>query len=134
MNPVYIINPDNSIRDALKILLESEDISAQVFADAKTFLNAVELPVGCILAEAEMPGINGLGLLSELRKTRSQAAIVILVSDDDPDYIRRALGAGAAATLLKPFSNDDLIDQLTPFLNHEFWPTPMPAVEHKSNS
>lgn len=125
MGPVYIINPDSGIRDALQTLLESEDIPAQAFADANAFLDTVELPEGCVLAEAEMHGLNGLGLLRELRQAGSRVAVVILVGDDDPEFVQRALNAGAATVLVKPFSQDDLIAKLKPFLGGQSWPEPM---------
>jgi two-component system response regulator FixJ len=120
MGLVYIIEPDAAIRDALEILLESVNVPVKGFADAEAFLGAVgPVPRGCILADAEMPGLNGLALLNELRKQGSKASVLLLADSTDSKYVQRAMYSGAAAVLRKPFMDDDVIALICPLLDIE---------------
>lgn len=110
MGPVYVIEPDVAIQDALKTLLASVDVAVTGYTDALVFLNAVgAVSYGCILVEAEMPRLNGLGLLNSLRKQGSEASVLLLVDDADPDLVKRALAAGAKAVIQKPLTDEDVI-------------------------
>jgi FixJ family two-component response regulator len=110
MGPVYVIEPDVAIQDALKTLLASVNVAVTGYPDALVFLNAVgAVSHGCILVEAEMPRLNGLGLLNSLRKHGSEASVLLLVDDADPEFVKRALAAGAQAVIQKPLTDEDLI-------------------------
>ena len=68
METVYLIDSDSAIRDALTTLLESYDIPVKAYSDSESFFWAVrDVPTGCVLVEAELPGLNGLGLLRKLQ-------------------------------------------------------------------
>lgn len=113
METVYIVDPDSAIRDALATLLGSFDISVEAYPDAETFLRAVQFPpTGCVLSEVELPGLNGLGLLRELRRKGSPVPVVLITSDTKPGFVEQVRRAGAAGVLEKPFIGDDLVNRL----------------------
>lgn len=110
MGLVYVIEPDVAIRDALKTLIASVNLPVKGYKDAAAFLRATGCaPQGCILAEAEMPGLNGLALLNKLRKHDSKASVLLLADRADPEFIQRAVAAGACAVIEKPITNDDVV-------------------------
>jgi len=122
METVYIVDADSAIRDALTTLLESYDLPVQAFPDSDSFLRAVRgVPLGCVLVEAELPGLNGLGLLQELRNKGSAIPVVLLTTDAKPGFIERAEQAGAAGVLEKPFVGDELVAQLQALVGHGPW-------------
>jgi CheY-like chemotaxis protein len=55
-----------------------------------------------------MPGFDGLEILSELRRLQSRITVVMMTSTDDPIVADRARMAGAAAFLKKPFFPADI--------------------------
>ncbi len=74
MDMVYVVEPDDGIREAIQTFLESFDVPVQVFSDAIEFLNAAGTNAqGCVIAEAELPGLDGLGLLKHLRTRNNDA-------------------------------------------------------------
>ena len=57
----------------------------------------------------EVRDIDGLGLVSRMRREDSEIAIVICSANDDPLYITAAVGAGCDMYLIKPYSLDMLM-------------------------
>jgi FixJ family two-component response regulator len=122
MDMVYVIEADSAIRDALTTLLRSFDLPVKAYSDSDSFLQAVRgAPTGCVLVEAELPGLNGLGLLQELRSKGSTIPVVLLTSDAKPGFIERAERAGAAGVLEKPFVSNNLVDRLQALVGHDAW-------------
>ncbi len=132
METVYLIDSDSAIRDALTTLLESFDLPVKAYSDSGSFFRAVRgVPKGCVLVEAELPGLNGLGLLRKLRDSGSTIPVVILTSNADPGFVERAERAGAAGVLEKPFVGDELVNQLQALAVLDTWATN--ALPHASD-
>jgi len=113
METVHIVDTDPAIRDSLKTLLKAFGLSVKAYSDSDSFLRGVgSASKGCVLVEAEMPGLNGMGLLRELRNNGNTIPIVLLTSNASPEYIARAQNVGAAGVLQKPFIGDELMNQL----------------------
>lgn len=113
MKTVHIVDADAAIRDSLITFLESFDIPTEAFRDSDSFLRAIgSTSKGCVLVEAELPGINGLELLRSLRNNGNTIPVVLLTSISNPRYIARAKQAGVAGVLQKPFIGDELVNQL----------------------
>jgi FixJ family two-component response regulator len=122
METIYIVDADSAIRDALTTLLESFDLPVKAYSDSGSFLRAVRgVPTGCVLVEAELPGLNGLGLLRELRNKGSAIPVVLLSSNAKADFIECAERAGAVGVLEKPLVGDELVTQLQALVGHDTW-------------
>jgi DNA-binding NarL/FixJ family response regulator len=61
-----------------------------------------------VLLDVQMPVMNGLEALPEMRRTVPSAAVIMLTSFQYDEYILPALRAGAAGYLLKDSSADEL--------------------------
>jgi CheY-like chemotaxis protein len=55
-----------------------------------------------------MPGLNGVETLAEIKRVNPHVAVVIMTSTPDEALAERARGAGAAAFLKKPFYPTDI--------------------------
>ncbi len=62
-----------------------------------------------VLMDINLPDMDGLTATTRIRSTMPNIAIVIMSVQDEETYQRRALQAGAAAFLVKPFTGDDLV-------------------------
>lgn len=108
---VYIVDPDEAIRDALTTLLSTLNIHVLCYPDAETFLHchsAKNLNRGCLLVEIDLPAMSGLALLKQLRAEGARLPIVLLSSTHDQAIADRALQAGANCVADKP-----LVDKLS---------------------
>jgi CheY-like chemotaxis protein len=65
-----------------------------------------------ILSDINMPGMDGLELLREIRRVRPQLPVLMVTAYGDDDRKRRADELGAAAFLAKPVDFDQLKQHL----------------------
>jgi FixJ family two-component response regulator len=66
-----------------------------------------------------MPGMNGLQLQSQLAATGSRIPIIFITAYDDKASRQRAMQAGAAAFLGKPFTDEELLQWIRSALHQE---------------
>ena len=72
-NCVFVVDDDQSMRDALRNLLRSVGLEARLFATAQEFLDGfrtgldglADVP-GCLILDVRLPGLGGLDLQREL--------------------------------------------------------------------
>jgi PAS domain S-box-containing protein len=110
--PRVVWADDNAdMRDYVRRLL-SERYNTEAVADGEAALAAARrAPPDLVLADVMMPGLDGFGLLRELRADeRTRAVPVVLVSARAGEESRvEGLQAGADDYLVKPFSARELL-------------------------
>ena len=107
---ISIVDDDQSVRDALKSLIDSVGLHAEVFASAEEFLHSESLlQTDCLITDVRMPGIDGLELQERLKVANPSIPIIFISAHDDGDARARGLRAGAVDFLQKPFSEDSLL-------------------------
>ena len=110
---VSIVDDDESVRGALKSLLDSVGFRVDVFDSAEDFLTSARLTdTECLIVDVRMPGMSGLGLQAFLRMNDCLIPIVFISAHDDGQARSRALKAGAVDFLKKPFSEDALLSAI----------------------
>lgn len=62
-----------------------------------------------ILLDINMPGINGLAALEQIRDQAPGSRVLILTMHDDAQYLRQAMAAGAAGYVLKQSAGKELL-------------------------
>lgn len=108
---VYIVDDEASIRDSLAMLLRSVGLASQTFPDARAFLAAYQPHAeSCLVADVRMPGMSGIELLEALRDRGALLPVVIITGHGDIAMAVRAMKAGAADFIEKPFHDQTLID------------------------
>jgi len=67
------------------------------------------------LVDWNMPKMNGLELITEVRKRPEfrKLCIVVVTSESEQRHIARAMSAGATEYMSKPFDRQTMIDKLT---------------------
>ncbi|MCB2295239.1 response regulator [Clostridium algoriphilum] len=78
-----------------------------------------EDPIDLILLDIYMPGMDGLELLSQLRKTDKNIDVIIVSAAKDSASIKKALQNGAVDYLIKPFEFERFNSALSSFKNRE---------------
>lgn len=117
---VYVIDADEAIRDGLTTLLGALDIPVRGYSTAENFLDAHtarSLGPGCLLVDANLPGMGSLALLWRLRAQRVELPILVLASTSKRYITEQALQAGAADVIEKPLVNGLLLKRLRHLLN-----------------
>ena len=101
---IFVVDDDESIRDALAALFAPEGCRVTCFADGHSFLAAARSRApACILLDVNMPGRAGLDLLRELDAPRYPAPILIVSGQRDVPTAVDAIKSGALDFIEKPF-------------------------------
>jgi DNA-binding NtrC family response regulator len=109
--PVYVVDDDASMREALESLLRSVGSTVRTFSSAQEFLETPRPDVpSCLVLDVELPGLSGLDLQRELAKSNSSLPIVFLTGHASVPMTVQAMKAGAVEFLTKPFRGAELLD------------------------
>ena len=115
---ISIVDDDESVRDALKSLIDSVGFHAEPFRSGEEFLNSPYLSqTDCLITDVRMPGMSGLELQERLNAAHSSIPVVFISAHDDNEARARGLRAGAVAFLQKPFSEDSLLGAISECLD-----------------
>ena len=111
---VSIVDDDESVREAINSLLRSVGLQAQVFASAEEFLNSgYQHHASCLILDVRMPGMNGLQLQAQLVSAECDIPIIFITAHiSDTQARSRALQSGAVDFLIKPFSEEALLNDV----------------------
>ena len=107
---VYIVDDDDAVRDSLSVLLEAIGHHVRTFGLAKDFLDAAPtLPIGCLVADIRMPGMDGLELQRALNEQALQFPVIVITGHGDVPLAVRAMKAGALDFIEKPFATPTIL-------------------------
>ncbi len=112
---VLIADDNEETRDGTRRLLEYEsDIEIIDFADngAIAIQKVKELDPDIVLMDINMPVMDGLTATERLQQEAPRTQIIIVSVQDDKDYVRQALRAGAADYVYKPISSEELAESI----------------------
>lgn len=111
---VSIVDDDESVREAINSLLRSVGLHAVVFASAEEFLNSgYQHNAECLILDVRMPGMSGLQLQEQLTCAKCDIPIIFITAHvSDTQARTRALEAGAVDFLIKPFSEEALLNDI----------------------
>jgi len=125
---ICVIDDDGMVRDSLRELLESADYAVEDYDSAIRFLASDAVSRSrCLIVDVRMPEMDGLALQRELVK-RGHRVIVVTGHGDVPLAVR-AMKAGAADFLEKPFNDETLLASIRMALQSAAYPaTENPAA------
>jgi len=111
MNGVRILLADDHLLllEALKKLIESAYRVVGTATDGRALLSSAEqLHPDIIIADINMPRLNGLEACERLAKTSPEIKIIFLTVNEDPDTAEEAIRRGASGYLLKKAAAPEL--------------------------
>ena len=110
---ISVVDDDESLRESLEGLLKSLGYAVAVFSSAESFLGSQALAkTNCLILDVRMPGMSGPELQRELKGRRPQIPIIFITAHGDEEVITRVMADGAVDCLLKPFSEDCLLNAI----------------------
>ncbi len=108
---IYVVDDDESVRRALKSLLESYDFEVKTFNSAKSFFDSVPNDdSGCLVLDIHMPGLDGWETQKRVLKSGSKRQVIFISAEKQDNAQDRALKVGAVGFLQKPFDGQSLVD------------------------
>ncbi|HEX4342656.1 MAG TPA: response regulator [Verrucomicrobiae bacterium] len=108
---VFIVDDDASFLRSVSRLLQAEGYSVQAFDSANKFLEQLAPEMtGCVLADLQMPVMNGLELQKALAKSDNPLPVVFLSAQGDIPTTVQAMRRGAEDFLTKLGPKEQLLD------------------------
>ena len=107
---VYVVDDDVSVREGVASLVRSVGLEAKALASGQEFL-AIQRPEipSCLVLDVQLPGLSGLDVQQELVRSGANLPIIFLTGYGDIPMTVRAIQAGAADFLTKPFGKEELL-------------------------
>lgn len=108
---VLVADDHTVVREGIRHILERSP-GFSVVAEAATGADALRLATATqpdvAVLDVSMPGMSGLKVAAELRRTVPEARVLILSMYDNPEYVLEAVRAGAHGYILKDSAATDL--------------------------
>jgi DNA-binding NtrC family response regulator len=110
---VYVVDDDVSVREGVASLVRSVGLEARALASGQEFL-AIQRPEipSCLVLDVQLPGLSGLDLQQEIVRSGVNLPIIFLSGYGDIPMTVRAIQAGAADFLTKPFEKEELLSAI----------------------
>lgn len=110
---IFIVEDDQSVRDALGLLLGLRGYPVAMFADAESFLEAYRPAwCGCLLIDIRMPGMDGLMLQKRLLDAGCKIPVIVMTGHGNVESARDAFRAQAVDFLEKPIDHAKLMSAI----------------------
>src|SRR5919199_5997230 len=114
---VLIVEDDHYIARLLRLQLEHRNLRGRCEFDGPSGLKAAaEFDPEVIILDIMLPGMDGVGLLKELRRRGKQAPVIMLTARNTPADKVHSLELGADDYLTKPFSMEELAARIRALL------------------
>lgn len=117
---VRIVDDDDSLRDALRFVLETEDWRVADYRSANDFFrgDAPSVP-GCVVMDVRMPGLTGIEAQAVMNERGFSLPVIFLTGHGDIDMAVMALHEGAADFIQKPVDNETAKARCAELTNRE---------------
>ncbi len=111
---ILVVDDEIEIREGLEALLTSENFQVTLADTGAAGLQKLEdNPYDLMLLDVSLPDRNGLELLREIRLRDPQLSIILITAYGSIDMARAAFKGGAQDFITKPWSNDELVAQIS---------------------
>ena len=124
--PIRLVIADDHelVRDGIRARLEDE-ANIEIVGEARDGIEAIELAEqfhpDLMLLDINMPNMNGLDAVEEIRRRELPCHILMLSLYDNAEYVRRASALGTNGYLLKDVSQTEMVSAIKIAANGGFW-------------
>lgn len=119
MNPICIVDDEQSICSTISGILRDEGYEAKTFPDAESFLKELDaLQPSLVLLDIWLPGMDGMQLLKRLQERFPVLPVIMMSGHAGIAAAVDAIKAGAYDFLEKPLHLEVLLDKVESALKH----------------
>ncbi|GLK48273.1 DNA-binding response regulator [Brevundimonas intermedia] len=117
---IHIVDDDQSVREAVKSLMESVGLSACAYRSTQDFLDARRWSEpGCVLLDVRLPGGSGLEFHARMASLGVFLPVIFMTGHGDIPMSVQGMKGGAVDFLTKPFRDQDLLDAVATALDRD---------------
>ncbi|HOJ50198.1 MAG TPA: response regulator [Spirochaetota bacterium] len=122
MKTVFSVEDSLVVRNIIKQVLQSEGfnvLEAENGKQALEIINSKKPKVDIYILDVNMPEMDGITLLGEIRKFDTTTPVVMLTTETDKSKIMKAKGLGATGWIIKPFEREPFLKVIRMLLEKE---------------
>ena len=116
MYRIMLADDEGIVIDSLRFIIEKEFGAECEIATAKTGRSVIELAESfrpdIAIMDIQMPGINGIDAMREIRRTNSSVIFIVMSAYDKFDYAQEAIKLGVLEYVTKPMNRERMISIL----------------------
>ena len=121
MYKIMLADDEGIVIDSLKFIIQKEFGDECQVEFAKTGRNVIELAESfrpdIAVMDIQMPGINGIDAMREIRKNNEKVIFIVMSAYDKFDYAKEAMKLGAIEYITKPMERTRIISALKKAMN-----------------
>jgi DNA-binding response OmpR family regulator len=121
---VLVVEDEAHLAEGLRFNLEAEGHSVQVAGDGESAIDRLlkrHDKFDAVVLDVMLPGINGFGVVSALRKAKNYVPVLILTARGRAEDVLEGFAAGADDYLPKPFELPIFLARLQGLLRRSAW-------------
>ncbi|HYO89648.1 MAG TPA: response regulator [Candidatus Limnocylindrales bacterium] len=119
---VMLVDDNADTREYIKKFLAFEEREFRVVGSAGNGAEALKMAMAVkpdiIIMDINMPDMSGIDVTSQLTQQLPSAAVIMMSVQSDPNYLRKAMQAGARNFLNKPVQADELFSTIREVYKH----------------
>lgn len=122
MIKIMLVDDHNLIREGIKQLLEFNDdmkVVAEYSNGQDCILHINDEPIDLLILDINMPVLNGIETLAQLRKMKCNMKVLLLTVHNEVEYILKGTEVGANGYILKDAGFDELKSAIYSIMNGE---------------
>lgn len=117
---IYVVDDDDSMRQAIALLLRTVGYQPIVFGRPSDFLAKFDANQhGCLVLDIRMPEMSGLEVQQQLNRSGAILPVIFMTGHGDIPMAVQAMKDGAFDFLTKPFRDQDLLDRINTALKQD---------------
>ena len=101
---IFIVEDHAVMRQMLAAYLTDQtsyDVCGQAASAEAALEQLAEAAPDLVLVDVSLPGMSGIELVRQIQTQRDELACLMISGHGEPEYVRRALGAGARGYVVK---------------------------------
>lgn len=116
MYKIMLADDEGIVLDSLRFIIEKEFAGECTIESAKTGRSVIELAEryrpDIAVMDIQMPGINGIDAMKEIREFNTHTIFIIMSAYDKFDYAKEAINLGVLEYLNKPVEREKIVQVL----------------------
>ncbi|MGA2735993.1 MAG: response regulator [Bryobacteraceae bacterium] len=115
---ILVVDDSTAIRKILIRVLRQTALAIDEIFEARDGLEALEIvrnhPLNLVLSDINMPNMDGLGLLAELKGADQwrNLPVVMITTEGSEEKVSQAIRLGSAAYIRKPFTAEQIQEKI----------------------
>jgi two-component system chemotaxis response regulator CheY len=115
---ILVVDDSTAIRKILIRVLRQTALAIGEIFEARDGLEALEIvrkqPLNQVLSDINMPNLDGLGLLAELKGAEQwrNLPVVMITTEGSEEKVSQAIMLGSAAYIRKPFTAEQIQEKI----------------------